>query len=389
MTVVLIAVISAILTAVAVSSSATAKPPRVRAARSSIEHELLRITTLRRASPSSRGSTFLSVFPACGCSRRTVIEQFSLSTGKPLRALARISLNDAEISAAAADASGDLWFTATAGPALSSPGTAGGGPEPDTCAGSLYRYDPASGVTHLIRSFPSSVAVGNAVPSPDGQRVAVLEGGCGTSFFNQHIVIIDLRTSAQIQIGADVAPCHALFNVAWNANGSQLIFPYGPSILPRDTTFVPRGTCDEPEWNRLAVVPAEHASQSSSWKLMKAESHCSYQSAAFDPEGIVATEGCTTGAPADQPNNPNSGIAKLVQLDTRGRVEERVPLRIAYEGGDVVADPRNHEVLISEDEGGNLGVRYYQWVWAFDGHRLRVIGHYPGQGATIVLAQPW
>lgn len=198
----------------------------------------------------------------------------------------------------------------------------------------------------------------------------------------------DLRTGAMIPIGADATPCHSLFNVAWSADGTRLVFPYGPSLLPRSTTFKPSNTCESPRWNRLVVVSALHPSSSRRWKLPTAQPHCSYQSAAFDTAGIVASEGCTIGAPATQFNNPHFGRAYLVQLNPHGRRQARVRLRMAYSAGDVADDRHNGHVLISEDEGGNLHIKYYEWVWDFNGQKLRVVGHYRTQGNTEIIAQP-
>jgi len=333
-----------------------------------------------RGATGAPSSTFFSIFPACGCTGHTVIGQFSRRTGQLVRVLGTIR-TDGQISTAATDARGGLWLTFTAGPALAAPPVAGGGPEPGTCSGALVRFDLRSGAVRTVTRFPRWVIVGKAVPSPDGRRVALLEGACATAYFNQHIVLLDLRGGGQIGIGADATACHSLPGVAWSRDGARLVFPYGPSTLPRDASFVPNGTCLMPRPNRLAVASALGPSGVGSWTLSEAERGCSYQSAAFDRAGIVASEACERGA--------RVGPAYLVAFDRRGRRVAKWPLQIGYEDGGVVRDPATGQVLVSEDQAANIGVTSHDWVWELDGRRLRLVGRYRAADAAVVLAQPW
>lgn len=333
-----------------------------------------------RAASGAPGAMFFSIFPECGCTGHTVIGQFSRRTGRLVRALGTIR-TDGQIGDAATDARGGLWMTFTSGPALAAPQTDGGGPVPNTCSGALVRFDLRSGAARTVTRFPPSVLVGNAVPSPDGRRVALLEGGCSTASFDQHIVVLNRQGREQVEIGGDAAPCHWLFNVAWSPDGARLVFPYGPSNLPRNTSFVPNRTCLRPRANELAIASARRQSDAASWTVWHPERGCSYQSAAFDRTGIVASEACSHGAPA--------GPAYLVQLGRHGRRLARFPLRIAYEDGDVVRDPVKGHVLVSESQAGNIGVASYDWVWELNRRSLRLLGRYRTIDATVVMAQPW
>jgi hypothetical protein len=125
-------------------------------------------------------------------------------------------------------------------------------------------------------------------------------------------------------------------------------------------------------------VSARRPSQPTQWRLWRALPGCSYEAAAFDSGGVAATEGCTGAA----------ARSLVVQLDRRGHIKSELPLRRAYNDGSVVDDPSGHRVLVSEAQDGNLGVRYYGWVWTFDGRRLQLVGHYRPNGITLVLAQP-
>jgi hypothetical protein len=353
--------------AVAVSSSSVVGTGRLRAPR--------------------RGS-FLSLWPACGCGRRTYLEQFELSGGRRLGALARVTGSPGVISDPHLGPQGDVWLTLSSGPRYQS-GVAGGDPAPDSCSGQVVRFDPSTRATSIELTFPSSELVTDAVPSPNGRLVVMPGGGCSTSYFNEHLVVRDLRTGVQWTIGADAAPCHALFDAAWSPDSTRLVFPYGPSTLSPHNRFVPAGTCAAPRFSRLAVVPASHATPVRSWKLIVADTGCSYMAATFDRSGIAAIEGCAKDAPPGDLNDPNGGDAYLVQLDRRGHIVLRLQLARGFDGGDIATDLRTGVVLVSEYQAANQGIPVFNWVWAFNGHTLRTIRRYPNEDAPTVIAEPW
>jgi hypothetical protein len=339
-----------------------------------------------RASTSRAGS-FISLWPACACGKRTVLEQFSLKNGRRLRALTAVpSSTGAHVANPHTDSRGGVWITTSSGPRCTS-GVAGCGPEPNSCSGTAVRFDPTTRSTKTELTFPNSILVADTRPSPNGRLIAMTTGGCATSFFNEHIVVRDRRSGRQWTIGADAAPCHALGDPAWNPNGTQLVFPYGPSVLSRHT-HVPGGTCTAARFSRLAVVPAGRSSQTTTWKLLKADHGCSYQAATFDRWGIAAIEGCVQGEPRGQ-YSVNGGNTYLVQLNSRHHVMMRLELARGYNGGDIANDPRNGTVLVSEDQGANQGIPVFNWVWVFDGHALRTIRRFPNEDAPTVIAEPW
>lgn len=336
-----------------------------------------------------RMGTFISVWPECACGRTTVLERFSLKNGRKLGALARLPAGPAvHVSDPHARPGGPVWLTISTGPKYRS-GVAGGDPAPDSCSGTVERFDPATGITRAVLTSPRSVLIDDALPSPNGRLIVKLEGGCATSFFNEHLAVEDLQTHRQWAIGADATPCHALFSAAWNPSGSQLVFPYGPSILSPDTHFVPHGSCEAPRFSRLVVVSSSHTTPVRSWRLIKADRHCSYMAATFDRWGIAAIEGCTTGAPAGQGQSPNQGDAYLVQLNRRRREVLRLPLSRGFDGGGIAADLRTGTVLVSESQAANQGIPVYNTVWAFNGQTLRTIHRYANQDATTIVAEPW
>ena len=200
----------------------------------------------------SRAGSFISLSPACACGKRTVLEQFSLKNGRRLRALTAVPSNTgAHVANPHTDSRGGVWITTSTGPRCTS-GVAGCGPAPNSCSGTAVRFDPTTRSTTTELTFPSSILVADTLPSPNSRLVAMTTGGCATSFFNEHIVIRDLRSGRQWTIGADAAPCHALGDPAWNPDGSQLVFPTVPPFSRGTPTY-------------LAARAKPHASADSWW----------------------------------------------------------------------------------------------------------------------------
>jgi hypothetical protein len=328
-----------------------------------------------------RADSFLSLWPACACGKATVLAQFSLRDGRRLATLAEVPTPAGEdVSFLSPLPSGSLALTYSSGPACSAPATAYCGAEPGSCTSKVDALDPYTGVSNVLLRLPSSTLTLDAVPSPDGRMVAMRAAGCATSWFNQHVVVRDLRSGRQWSIGADTARCHELTSPAWNPSGTKLVFAYGPSRLPAGTKPSNSQVCEMPRANRLVVVSALRSSSSRSWKLIPADRGCSYQAAAFDSEGIAAAEGCGP--------NPNLGRAYLLQLNRGEHVVRRIPLEPGWEDG-LIASERDGDVLVTEDQPANEGYRPYDWVWQFNGHRLRAIAHYRALDADQVVAVPW
>jgi hypothetical protein len=202
-------------------------------------------------SVSSRMGSFISVFPACACEHRTALERFSLRDGRRLGVVARLPAGPGiEVSSPHALPGGPVWLTISTGPKYRS-GVAGGDPAPDSCSGRVERLDPADGKSTVVLRVPSSALITDAVPSPNGRLVVMPGGGCSTSFFNEHLIVEDLKTHKRWTIGADATPCHALFDAAWSANSSQLVSRTDPRPSPRTLTSFPT----EPATRRASAKP--------------------------------------------------------------------------------------------------------------------------------------
>jgi hypothetical protein len=313
-----------------------------------------------------------------------VLEEFSLADGRPVRRLATLKVEQGtDLAMPTVDRSGEAWLTFSSGPRCTS-NVSGCGPAPNSCSGRVLRLNLSSGQGATPLRFPPSQLVGDVVPSPNGERVVEVGGGCASSFFNAHLIVRDLRFGREWTIGADAARCHDLGTPSWNAGGTQLVFPYGPSVLSKRAVQPAAGTCEAPKFDRLVIVSAEHQSKSTSWNLIRAGHGCSYQAATFDRWGVAAVEGCVQGEPAGQ-YSVSIGDAYLVQLSHRDQVIRRLPLQPGWETGSVSTES-DGMVLVSQDQPANEGYPERDWVWQFDGRKLRLVAHYKALDAAEVIA---
>jgi Tol biopolymer transport system component len=338
-----------------------------------------------RLDPARSGSLFLSLWQPPHDSK-TVLEEFSLSDGRPVRQLASLP---EDASGPHTGPEGTAWLTMSTGPRERN-NTAGGDPAPNSCSGSVVRLDLPTRESKTVLSFPSSQLVDDVVPNPSGQLLAMLAGTCDRSYFNQHLLVKDLRSGQEWTIGADAAPCHALYTPSWSPDGSKLVFAYGPANSSERLPETPRsglgkGVCTQNRPGEVAVVPAERSSQLSSARLIPPPKGCSYQAAVFDRQGIAAVDGCEQGTPRAYAGlGDYQGDAYLVQLNGRGRTVLRLALRRESNITRLASDPSAGLVFVSEGQGENTRPAF-DWVWTFDGHRLRAVGHYNAH----VTAEPW
>jgi hypothetical protein len=276
--------------------------------------------------------------------------------------------------------SGEVLATASA-PAKCSSGVLGCGPLPDTCRGQVSQLAGSRFVP--LFTEPASVSVERAVASPDGRRVAMLAGPCTQGA--THVVVRDLATGNQWSIGTDLPRCTDLGDPAWSTTSRELVVPCG-AVNPR--RLGPPGTCPVPRYARLALVPALRPSRSSGWKLISADSGCSFEAAAFDPSGIAAVEGCRRRGVSGSYIDPGLGQARLLQLNRTDQVIARVDLQPGWEQG-VISTERGGRVLISQDQPANEPYLERDWVWEFDGHHLRLVRHYKANDAAEIIAIPY
>ena len=342
------------------------------------------------------GGSFVSLW-APRSLHGTAVERFSLGSGRPLGALFTEHAGAAApgLSEPHVDGSGTVWVTAGSGPACIGAGFECGGLKPNSCRSKVLKLSPGGGPPQTALTFPDSELVGDGVPSPDGEEVALVTAGCTTSYFDSHYVVRDLESGRQWTLGSGARPCHSLSSPAWNATGTELVFTYGVSTLPQGQqppTLGGSPACTAPSRDGIVVAAADRSSTAASWHVIAHQPGCNYETAAFDRAGIVAFEACapTPTAPAD---DDFLGPAYVVQLDTRGRLLFRLPLEVGANPGSVASNPDTGEVLVTQDQTYNDSARpghqpAYNYVWQLAGRHLRLIVRFPFNGQLVIAGQP-
>jgi hypothetical protein len=308
--------------------------------------------------------------PATG--KQPVIEVLSGTTGKLLHELVKLPGPPSSVSGPFPGPNGNLWYSVSAGPEYRCPKVCIEAPVvPGTCTSRVVRFDPATGTTQTVLELPSSEAVQGAVPSPNGSEVAYLAESC-TGYADWHYVVTDLATGRSSQIGLGSTPCHSAYLPTWSADGTELAFAWGPSVLHRGATD-PNGLAGNacPQWHNgeLAVVPAHRTGPVTAAELHSAGAGCSYVAAAFDVSGILAVRDC--GDLGDWLGRPS-----LVQLNSSFVPGLRLNLPARPDGLTLSVDAAGRNVLIDEYQAplpGSAADIPTQWLIAFDGHALRTI----------------
>jgi hypothetical protein len=158
--------------------------------------------------------------------------------------------------------------------------------------------------------------------------------------------------------------------MAWSADGSKLLVTFAPSTLSPTTTFVPKGTCQEPGSGQLAILSATASSEIRAADLTPARSGCAYTGAVFDQQGIVAVETC---------GDHGLGPTSLVQFNNSLVLASRFDLAPGSDPTSLAADPTGSRVLVDEYEGpqygGPAGTNHgpILWIQIFDGRHLQLI----------------
>lgn len=302
-------------------------------------------------------SSFVSLYPLYSPSE---IDQYSLASGRQLGVLAPVpsppdARQDSRVSNPHRLSNGDYVIALGHGAKCASSHGACH-PIANTCASQIETIDPATQSYQLLSSVSGAWLVDDAVPSPNGRSVALVEEACnGTA---AQLAVRDLLSGRQHIVARRLSVCGLDSSVTWTSNGTKLAFAYARHHLT--------SAC------ALAIAPAVRTTLPASWTVIQPDAKCSFQSAASDATGLVATESCTT-----------SRGNELVQMAGSGRVVRRVSLQPDYSRAvTVTSDPWAHTVLVSQvvptepDES---------WVWTFNGRKLHLVRYYFG---ADIVAEP-
>lgn len=313
--------------------------------------------------------SFVSAYPLSDPSE---LDRYSLTTGGPLGVLIRVP----PLRAGAANVTGSTPHPLTGGgymltldqdPACrSSHGPCH--PRPGDCLSQVETLDPNSRRSRVLFSVTGSWRVLDAVPSPDGRSVALLEDECWSAA-SARLEVRDLASGHTQLLTDQLSVCGLGSDVSWNPKSTEVVFAYGRHP---DLNAPPAG-CE------LATAPADRISGPSSWRLIRVEASCGFDAGTFDSAGIVAIVGCSDG---------DGGTAStLLQYNHDGRVLARRSLD-SFDPPQyglqtqLESDAAAHTVLVSEIITDDPDVSD---VWTFDGRNLRHVGNYFGQA---ILAEP-
>lgn len=334
------------------------------------------------------GESFVSLFPACACSRHFSLSTFSLQTGRRVRRLIALRYTDGQqLGTPAADAHGDLLFTRTGGPRCAVAGYMEC-PRyvPGSCVNAVLGYQPGRHSLSTMFDLPGTWVMGDAVPNLAGSQVALTLGPCTALNGTTGVFVRDRSTGRLRPVFTTSNACDSFGRPAWNAAGSEIVFVFDrahgqprPSVGP---------TCQTGVTQRLAVVRANRDSLPDEVTLMASDHGCELASAAFDGRGIAATESCENGSP-EGPTEPPDGWAYLLQYSDTGRILQRIQLKRGLVDSLVASMPRSRDVLVTLDQGANEPWPDVDWVWESDGVALREVGHYRAEDADQVVAVPW
>jgi hypothetical protein len=312
-------------------------------------------------------SSFVSGYPLSDASE---IDRYSLASGRRLGVLVQIpplrsTASSSTVSTPHLLANGDYMLTLDGEVCRSSSGACHA--IPNSCFSRVETLDPVSGKARSLFSVSGVWRASDAVPSPDGRSVALVEFGCRGSA--TQLEVRDLATGRSRLVTRQLSQCGLNSDVAWNPSSTKLVFAYGrhPNL-----NALPAG-CG------LATAPASRTTGPVSWAMIRLRASCGFDSSAFDSTGIAAIVGCS--------DNYGGTSSTLLQYTSRGRVlhhralDSFDPPQYGLET-QLESDPAAHAVLVSEVVTDDPDVSD---VWTFNGTTLHHVGDYFGDA---ILAEP-
>ncbi|MGI8712097.1 MAG: hypothetical protein ACR2NR_02730 [Solirubrobacteraceae bacterium] len=337
------------------------------------------------ASHDSAQRTFVSLVPACGCAAHTTLDEFSDVSGRRLRQLTTVPFsNGQQAGVPAVQSDGRLLLTFVSGFRCALTGNYAECPKiaPDSCVNRVLALKPGGRTFRVAFTVSGRVAIGDAVPSPDGRRTAFSETPCTTVQGTAGLFIRDAGSGQTRMLFGRRNACDGFGRPAWNASGSLLVVTYFRAT--RAPLAGPAGgvrSCPIGRSRLLIVGPTGSRS-------IAPDRGCVFAAAAFDPQGGLAVEGCRH---SDQPDLPSTvdDLARLVQLTHTGRPVSRWTLKRGLEQALVAAEPGTDRVLVTQDLPANNHELEADWVWEYNGRVLRPVAHYRALDAAQVLAVPW
>jgi hypothetical protein len=304
---------------------------------------------------------------------------YNSRTGHVVRQLLPGARDGMTVTGLSVDQSGNLWVSYSRGPKLTAPGTAGGGPESDTCANEIAVLHASTGRVSVLFHAGDNVVIRALSISPDGQRLAYLEAGCATGYFNSYIRVVDIRSGRSWTIGQQIPRCHSITGPAWTSNSQDLVVGYGPPASAHWRG--PLGTCLASLRQELVQVPATASQPTLRGSAAQAQAGCQITAAAGLASGrVLAIEACGG-------QGYLTGPARLLLYDSQLRLAREQALGQCTDGDDLSSTLTGGAALVSaylycNPPGTTQPVTR---LWSYRDGALHLITRVPGGGSPFML----
>ncbi|MGH3264348.1 MAG: hypothetical protein ACRDNS_20405, partial [Trebonia sp.] len=264
--------------------------------------------------PSAQRGSFVSLVPACACTARTELDQFSVASGRRLRRLDAVSPGDLNLETPSAQANGRLVLTFIAGPRCALSGVFAECPKiaPDSCVNRVETLTPGRGGLAGLFAEPGSVSIGEVVVDRSGSRVAFSQTPCTRQHGPTGLYVRDLTSGRQWPVMTRANACDGFGPAAFNRAATMLAFPFNAATGPPGRG--PDGTvagCPNTR-SHLAIATLTGSGAVRRVALISPDRGCGFAAASFDGPDVLAVEGCRNGGPAGA--STNQGDAFLVRL---------------------------------------------------------------------------
>ncbi len=295
-------------------------------------------------------------------------------TGKILQTLLSVPVGT-QVTGTAIAPTGEAWITLNRGPSMGGH-VAGGDPHPHSCSSTLLKIDPRTREMHTVVLGNDDELVSDVQPSPTGNRIAYLQSGCATSYFDSSLRVKDLTTGSVVSIGAAAPTCHVIANPRWTLDGRNIAFLYGKAAGPSYVGAL--GTCSMPDASHLVVVSAQRSQPGVVGTTAPVDPGCEVNAVAVTSDGYAAVEHCGSSLFI-------SGPARLIRYDLALRPVSRSSLGQCENGASIAGTRTSPTVIISTYQfcGGYSVPPPTTKVFDDSGHGLRLVLSLPG-GSTAV-----
>jgi len=253
-----------------------------------------------------------------------------------------------------------------------------------SCRNQVQTIAPGRSEPQVAFEVAGSETIGEVVPSPHGRQVAYEMRPCVSPTGTAGMYIRTLRSGHTRAVMSSRNVCDQYGPAAWNANSTEIAFPYQPAG-GRPMEMAGGFACPE---GRNYLMIATTSRGSGRRVQVPAGRGCRFEAAAFDASGVLAAEGCANGGPKRQ-DAPNVGDAFLLQYSVNGHLKERIALKRGLEQAVLSTEPLTGNVLVTQDRPANEPYPEADYVWEFNGQRLRAIARYTAHDAAQILAVAW